>query len=78
MVPPCCPVLGIPLVRRKGRGVADHSPTLDRLIPAKGYVRGNVMVISMRANRIKSDATLEELERVAAWLRTTTMAPRTE
>lgn len=62
-VPTHCPVLGIPLVVNAGRSRAD-SPTLDRIIQSRGYVRGNVIVVSHRANTIKNDATLEELERV--------------
>ncbi|PPE71462.1 hypothetical protein IS481_11995 [Caldimonas thermodepolymerans] len=65
-VPRYCPVLGIPL--RSGVGVAcDHSPTLDRIDPDKGYVRGNVVVISNRANRLKGDAGWRELVRIAAF-----------
>lgn len=71
VIPSHCPVLGIPLVRKVGRGPGDDSPSLDRIEAAKGYVPGNIVVISLRANRIKNDATLEELERVTAWLRTT-------
>ncbi len=70
-IPPCCPVLGIPLQRRVGRGGGDASPSLDRIVPEKGYVLGNIAVISNKANRIKSNATSEELDRVAMWLRTT-------
>jgi hypothetical protein len=56
-----CPLLGIPLIR--GIGVySDNSPTLDRIIPELGYVKGNVQVISMRANRIKDNSTFEEFE----------------
>lgn len=66
-IPRYCPVLGIPLVPGKGRHT-DSSPSLDRIDPSKGYVPGNVMVLSMRANRIKSDATLEELVRVTAFI----------
>jgi hypothetical protein len=61
-----CPILGIPLVSHKGRkGPRDDSPSLDRIVPEKGYVRGNVVVISGRANRIKSDASFKELRAVA-------------
>ena len=42
----------------------DNSPNLDRIFPKKGYVPGNVRVISQRANRIKSDATVEEMRAV--------------
>lgn len=69
VVPERCPILGINLVRGVGqRTYLDSSPSLDRIIPAKGYVRGNIAVISMRANRIKSDATLDELRSVVAFL----------
>lgn len=73
VIPPCCPVLGMPLKRKdpSHRGPAEHSPSLDRIRPELGYVPGNIVVISHRANRIKNDATLEELQRVAAWLETT-------
>jgi hypothetical protein len=70
VIPPCCPVLGIPIQRGAGR-LRDASPSLDRIIPAEGYVVGNIAVISYRANRIKNDSTLEELERITAWVRET-------
>lgn len=63
-VPDFCPVLGIELIHGKEHP-HDHSPTLDRIIPAKGYVKGNVVVISMRANRLKNNATIHELGRLA-------------
>ncbi len=45
------------------------SPSVDKLIPALGYVKGNVAVISRRANQIKSDCTSgDELRQVADWL----------
>lgn len=63
-IPPLCPVLGIPLV--KGQGTpTDNSPTLDRIDSTKGYTPENVLVVSYRANRIKNDATISELLRVA-------------
>lgn len=52
-----------------GTGKAvDSSPSLDRLIPAKGYVKGNVRVISRRANCLKSNGTLEEFRAVMAYM----------
>lgn len=69
IVPEFCPVLGIRLERGRGtRGYADTSPSLDRIVPELGYVRGNVAVISMRANRIKSDANAEELAAVLSYV----------
>lgn len=67
IVPTHCPVLGLRLECGRGTHHA-ASPTLDRIVPALGYVKGNVAVISLRANMIKSDATAQELERIAAWL----------
>ena len=60
VVPSVCPVLGIQL----DRSDRDHTPSLDRKIPELGYVSGNVFVISQRANRIKSDASLDELRAI--------------
>lgn len=68
IIPLSCPVLGIPIIVGQGQ-MSDNSPSLDRVMPQLGYVSGNVLVVSMRANRIKSDATLAELEQVAAFYR---------
>lgn len=57
-----CPVLGLPLVRNRARGPIPQSPTLDRVNSSLGYVRGNIRVISHRANQLKSNATVEEME----------------
>ena len=62
--PPACPVLGVAL-SWGNTSQAGNSPSLDRIIPALGYVSGNVMVISRRANTIKNNATPDELRRVA-------------
>lgn len=45
----------------------DRKPSLDRVVPSLGYVKGNVRVISFRANRIKSDATADELRAVLSY-----------
>ena len=63
-VPTHCPALGIPLVVNVGR-VGYDSPTLDKIVPSLGYVKGNVVVVSHLANRIKSNATNEQLRQVA-------------
>jgi hypothetical protein len=66
VVPPSCPLLDIPRVTNTGgRAAGPASPSLDRIDPAKGYVPGNVWVISYRANAIKRDAQPIELYRVA-------------
>ena len=68
VIPEKCPILGIKLKRGKGTGGSvASSPSLDRIVPEKGYTKGNVQVISMRANQIKSDATADELMAVAKY-----------
>jgi hypothetical protein len=67
VIPEFCPVLGIRLERGKKRATF-ASPTLDRKIPTLGYVKGNVTVMSNRANTVKSDASAEELMKVALWV----------
>jgi hypothetical protein len=62
-IPEFCPVLGIPLVMGEGKHHS-NSPTLDKIIPQLGYVKDNVIVVSHRANSLKSDATLEELKQI--------------
>jgi hypothetical protein len=65
-----CPALGI--VLRQGTKVSSRaSPTLDRLNPKRGYVVGNIAVISDAANRMKAEFSSEDVSRVAAWMRKT-------
>lgn len=64
-IPDFCPVLGIKLVLlNQGSGYHVDSPSLDRIDPKMGYTKGNVRVISARANLLKNDATAEELRLV--------------
>lgn len=66
-IPESCPVLGIPLSAGSNQGGSYNSATLDRLDPKQGYTLSNTAVISMQANRMKSDCTPEEIMRVAMW-----------
>lgn len=68
VIPDICPVLGIPLVIGRGRAT-DASPSIDRMDPTKGYTRGNICVISWKANRLKSNATLDDMEKVLTYMR---------
>ena len=63
-----CPVFGTTLDINSKKGHKGHAQ-LDRVIPNKGYTKGNVVWLSERANRIKDDATLEDLERIVEWLK---------
>jgi len=65
IIPQLCPLLNIPIIHEVGKGHRNpNSPSLDRIIPSKGYVKNNVRVISNRANLLKNNATVEELEMV--------------
>ncbi len=63
-----CPVFGFEFNWSGNRKALPSSPTLDKIIPSKGYVRGNVAVISNKANTIKSAYDADALRTVADWL----------
>ena len=63
-MPKVCPVLGIPFEIGIGKQI-NGSPSLDRIIPELGYIPGNVIVVSSLANRIKNNATVEQIRLVA-------------
>lgn len=67
-VPDVCPVLGIPIIKEY-TGRTDSTPSVDRIDNTKGYEPGNVKVISWRANRLKNDATVEEILAIADYVR---------
>lgn len=68
-----CPVLGIELNYTRNSGLGRHphpnSPSFDRIDPKKGYTPDNVIIVSHLANTIKSNATVDQLERVASFYR---------
>lgn len=60
-LPEFCPVFpNIKLVYEIGYKGDDHAE-VDRINNDHGYISGNIRFISRRANRIKSDATAQEL-----------------
>lgn len=66
--PTHCPIFGMELDYTGGKktGMAkNNAASLDRIIPELGYVKGNVIVISWRANFIKTNASIEELNKLA-------------
>lgn len=69
VIPTHCPALGIPLMPAKHNKPRAGSPSLDKIIPELGYVRGNVCIISNKANAVKSDLNPEQLGRLLNWLR---------
>jgi hypothetical protein len=62
VIPDKCPILEIPFCLTNGDYRKDDSPTLDRIDPKKGYTKGNVRVISYKANVMKNDATLDTMK----------------
>ncbi len=60
-IPLICPVLGIEI---STNGPKNTSPSLDKIIPELGYTKGNVRVISWRANWIKNNASADEIEKL--------------
>ena len=58
-----CPVLGIKM--EVGQKISNvNSPSVDRIIPEKGYVPGNIIIVSNKVNWIKSNATPDEIIKV--------------
>jgi hypothetical protein len=68
-IPELCPALGIPLFQSGKKGPCPNSPSLDRIRSELGYVKGNVVVLSHRANVIKQNASFSELQRIADWVK---------
>lgn len=67
VMPDVCPVLGIKLEKGSG-SIQNASPSFDRIDPSKGYVKGNIQILSVKANAMKRDATPEELRMFARWV----------
>ena len=61
-IPKICPILEVPLEFGVERDY-EYSPSLDRIDTTKGYIKGNVAVISKKANSMKNNATEEELQK---------------
>ncbi len=66
VVPKRCPVFGIPL--RRGVGHSCDNPTVDRVDAKRGYVKGNIAVMSRLANSMKGHATAAQHRRIAEWM----------
>lgn len=62
-IPITCPVLGIPLAFNRN-SVKDNSISFDRIDSTKGYTKENLIVVSYRVNKLKSDASLKEMRQM--------------
>jgi hypothetical protein len=67
IIPKICPILGLKLT--KGDGYLPNAMSLDRVDNNKGYVPGNVRVISRKANLLKSSLTLDILENIIKYIK---------
>lgn len=63
-IPNNCPIFNIPLKKQKSE-LKINSPSLDRLVPEKGYVKGNIIVVSNKANMIKNAFSADDIMKVA-------------
>lgn len=61
IIPETCPLLNIPLGKKNVK-ISENSPTLDRIDNSKGYIKGNIWVISNRANKMKGDFSIKEFK----------------
>jgi len=70
--PEYCPVFESKLAWGRGNGFsAEFSPSIDRLVPNSGYVKGNIAVISFKANRMKNNGSTEEIRKLLNWMEKT-------
>lgn len=76
-IPDVCPVLGIPIIMEEGQR-SWNSPSIDRLVPERGYTKENIRVISMRANTLKSDAAISEIRAVLEYMEANGCKPHPE
>lgn len=63
--PTVCPVLGIDL----DQGWRDSVASVDKVIPSLGYIKENCRIISLKANRLKNNASVEDLEKIIAYIK---------
>ena len=68
IIPENCPIFGTKLERGIGM-ISNSSPTLDRIDSSMGYIKGNIHIISWRANNIKKNATLAELKSILDYMK---------
>jgi hypothetical protein len=67
IIPNICPILNIILT--KGNGYLPNAMSLDRIDNNKGYIIGNVRVISRKANLMKSSLTLDILQQLIRYIK---------
>ena len=64
VIPDICPVFNVPLVEK-----TPYAASIDRKDSSRGYTKDNIQIISLRANILKNDSTLQELEQLVSFMR---------
>jgi hypothetical protein len=67
VLPKKCPILNIQLEFNEGKA-KDNSYSIDRINNQKGYIKGNIQIISFKANTIKSNASLQEIKMIYEYM----------
>ena len=75
LMPDYCPILGLE-IKYGGGEKTKFSASLDRVVPSKGYVKGNIMVICQLANLMKNEASSKEMLKFAEWVLETYKNPQ--
>lgn len=68
VIPEYCPVLGLKIIPRASLK-SGQSASVDRVDTRKDYTKDNVQIISLRANRLKNNATLAEVEKIYLYMK---------
>lgn len=68
VIPKYCPALGIELMINT-KGFKDNSPSIDRIDNDKGYIKGNIQILSYKANAMKSSAAFDEIEKLYTYMK---------
>lgn len=66
IIPKFCPILNIPLIMTS-KIASYNSPSIDRINNEKGYIKNNIIIVSNRANKLKNNASIEELEKIVSF-----------
>lgn len=67
-IPQFCPVLGLELLYGNTGKLKPESASIDRFDNSKGYIPGNVRIISYQANHLKSNGTIEEFKKIIKYM----------
>lgn len=68
VIPEYCPVFKTSFSGEERSGRNPKAPSIDRIDSTKGYIKGNIQILSWRANKLKSNGTLEEFEQLLEFL----------